>query len=81
MAPIRRLPDLSFTTDQGIRAYSPFETLALPGLRPYVREPDPATRECRLDFASPRNEDDVNDLWYRPTSLGRFWGFTQAEIR
>jgi 2-polyprenyl-3-methyl-5-hydroxy-6-metoxy-1,4-benzoquinol methylase len=28
----------------------------------------------RLDFASPGNEDDVNDLWYRPNSLGRTLG-------
>jgi 2-polyprenyl-3-methyl-5-hydroxy-6-metoxy-1,4-benzoquinol methylase len=29
---------------------------------------------CRLDFASPMNEDDVNDAWYRPNSLGRIMG-------
>jgi 2-polyprenyl-3-methyl-5-hydroxy-6-metoxy-1,4-benzoquinol methylase len=29
---------------------------------------------CSLDFASPRNEEDVNDLWYRPNSLGRILG-------
>jgi 2-polyprenyl-3-methyl-5-hydroxy-6-metoxy-1,4-benzoquinol methylase len=28
----------------------------------------------RVDFASPRNQDDVNDLWYRPNSLGRMLG-------
>jgi 2-polyprenyl-3-methyl-5-hydroxy-6-metoxy-1,4-benzoquinol methylase len=29
---------------------------------------------CRLDFASPMNEDDLNDAWYRPGSLGRIMG-------
>lgn len=29
---------------------------------------------CRLDFASPRNEEDVNDLWYRPNLIGRILG-------
>jgi 2-polyprenyl-3-methyl-5-hydroxy-6-metoxy-1,4-benzoquinol methylase len=29
---------------------------------------------CRLDFASPMNEEDVNDAWYRPNSLGRIMG-------
>lgn len=29
---------------------------------------------CRLDFASPRDEDDVNDAWYRPNALGHLMG-------
>lgn len=54
---------------------SGFEEVEMAIDRPWaIARPLANSLLCRLDFASPRNEDDVNDLWYRPNSLGRILG-------
>lgn len=54
---------------------SGFEQVEMTIDRPWaIARPLATSLLYRLDFAGPRNEDDVNDCWYRPNSLGRILG-------